>query len=525
METDIKTTRKRKAAATTTDSVLEAGPPADGRSCITAELMGETKYYLPMVPTEWQYFRGLGWIHDSENTLISKYCRRCEVTGLWGFSGRMMRTIYSGTKAYVHPSVTEAPFHWKMCYSTSRVAEQKDMLAVRAGDNKSVWVSRAIALDKSRFETCPLSGDIWNTEHMVHVKYPHTPGLVAYSNYHARKNPEKFSECPKCGYVHERAGFKESTDGHHVCNDCFTTYVLSKIIHKHDYNGYPPIRRSGSTRWLMVNGKPKQVVDECHRLFGVECEVEIHDGCPLNRFELAFNIQKVLGKEFVVMKNDGSLKNHPREHPLWGFEIVTAPADLQEHMARWAELEKAEGFRYLRAWDTTTCGLHIHIGKAYMTTLQIGRIMQFITAKKNRKFIEKVAGRNSEAASRFVDKGLDGGLKPDPDKYCAVNIRPPHTIEFRIFRGTIRHQHIVRNLEFTDAVCSFCHPASRAFHEMKDYRFFLDFCAKNRKAYPYFTKWLGEQEYIPPAKVKPGTEPEPSVEKDTVTDEVAPKWY
>ncbi len=205
--------------------------------------------------------------------------------------------------------------------------------------------------------------------------------------------------------------------------------------------------------------------------------------------------------------------------------MVSAPADLATHRDRWARLEAMDGFKHLRAWDTKTCGMHVHVGKVGLTTLQIGRIMTFVTHKHNRKFITQIAGRDSKAASRFIDKGLDGGLKPDPDKYCAVNIRPVHTIEFRIFRGTIRYQHIIRNLEFCEAVCAFCHPASRSFKDIQNYEAFLRFIAENRKRYPFLAKWMVQQEMIEGPSVAPGSEPMEVVEPVPTETGCQEAWY
>lgn len=504
--------KKSKSSKDNTDAIIAAGPPAD-RMCISCSVFPDS------TPDQWKYYPGAGWVHQDRDVWFLSMYRFCSVTKQWGLSGSFLRTIYGTTKAYVHPSVAKLE-GWSRCDNTQRLAMRDDLVQIHGGGG---MVCKSVAGNKMQYDTCKVSGNLYCRGDLQYYKHPHTPGRTCV----AREiiiSPE-YKECPECGAYHERLGFHKTDNGSSYCNDCWVTKFLSKIIHKHDYKGYPDIKRSGSDRYVMHGGKLVRTIDQSVRLYGVECEVEIHDGSPMNRYQLAESVQNAVGADFVVFKNDGSLTGHARDHPLWGFEIVTAPADMAEHKARWAKLEEAEGFKYLRAWDTATCGLHIHVGKAYMTTLQIGRIMTFITSKKNRKFIEKVAGRNSEAASKFLDKGLDGGIRPDPNKYCAVNNLPEHTLEFRIFRGTIRHQHIVRNLEFVDAVVSFCHPAGRSFSELDRHDTFLSFCASNRKAYPFFTKWLGEQELIPAAKLKPSEEAVESVEKETVTNEVASKWY
>jgi hypothetical protein len=65
-----------------------------------------------------------------------------------------------------------------------------------------------------------------------------------------------------------------------------------------------------------------------------------------------------------------------------------------------------------------------------------------------------LAGRNSERWANFASqpkerfKGID--LKPGRDRgtrYVPVNLRNTHTVEVRIFRGTIRPKRILANLE------------------------------------------------------------------------------
>jgi hypothetical protein len=48
--------------------------------------------------------------------------------------------------------------------------------------------------------------------------------------------------------------------------------------------------------------------------------------------------------------------------------------------------------------------------------------------------------------------------KANGDRYEAVNVTGSETIEFRIFRGSLRYESIMAALEFVNAVLDFCTP-------------------------------------------------------------------
>ncbi len=496
------------------DAKLEAkGPPESGVS------IGGS-IHLPVVITEWKFKPGIGWYHDDDAFYVMEFYRLCEVTQRYYLRALMVQTHDRGgyiNKNHIPPTMA-------MDLGTLRLYPKDELFEVR--DEKNEVAYGQTKFRDHHYMMCQCLGTYHQTALVFRYTRPHTPSWKCVSKVFIRMNPDLFTSCPCCGNVTERAGIVKRDDGDNQCPDCWHKHKTANLIHKHDYIGYPRIISSNPKLKLMVDGRLKSVSDESHRLFGVECEVEITDDSEFDRYQLASNILDVLGEDFVVMKNDGSLNEHNRDSPFWGFEIVSAPADFEVHKRKWAELEKAKGFNYLRAWQTITCGMHVHVGKSSLTTLQIGRILVFINAKENKKFIETVAGRNSKAASRFLeDKRLGDGMRPDPDKYCAVNIRPEHTIEFRIFRGTIRYKHIIRNIEFCDAVCTYCHPAARSLADMRSYRSFIAFCKDNRKLYPTLCHWMENYKYIPARKLPPGVTIEEVVEAMPVTMQSQGKWY
>ncbi len=258
------------------------------------------------------------------------------------------------------------------------------------------------------------------------------------------------------------------------------------------------------------------------RLFGVEAELEFKRPSKIARGKYAKMVQDALTTRFAIIKHDGSLSGTsesqgPGTGGEYGFEIVTGPCDLEKHRAYWPRLVMAERYKDLRAWDTETCGLHVHVSREVLTTLQVGRILMFVNHPDNKQFIQKIAGRNEAKYCKYFPKKPSDSLHPETGDYnekrrVAVNVQNPGTIEFRIFRGTINPKHIIRNIEFCDALCDFAHPASRSFRDSHDPFKFIEFVANARasmvvgnkavsvKKWPLLHDWFVYIEAIPAPK-------------------------
>jgi hypothetical protein len=209
--------------------------------------------------------------------------------------------------------------------------------------------------------------------------------------------------------------------------------------------------------------------------FGVELEVEAgkpkgpvdYSVYESHRCSRAEQVERVLNtpEPFVIIKEDGSLDN--------GFEIVTAPAALNEHRKRWQAF-----FQEVSTLGITTkrsCGMHVHFTRAALTPSHIGRIVQFVTEPQNRKMVVKVAGRQRPEYASLAKKVKEivehdcsanayaciyGSRPPNHhwlkrDRYDAVNITNPNTVEFRIFASTLNRERFFTNLEFVAATIKF----------------------------------------------------------------------
>ena len=193
--------------------------------------------------------------------------------------------------------------------------------------------------------------------------------------------------------------------------------------------------------------KPKPVFfGSADYYFGFELEVEDNNewGCE----DGAQIVVDELG-ERVYIKRDGSLND--------GFEIVSHPHTFEQIKSlNWDFMKRlrAKGFR---SWDTTTCGLHVHISRtAFRKNGKRDEAHELRFQKliyDNGIHVRSIAGRSSSYA-RFNDKGA---LVPKvkfghtADRYEAVNSQNDHTLEVRVFRGSLNPNRVLSAIEFLHA--------------------------------------------------------------------------
>ena len=256
---------------------------------------------------------------------------------------------------------------------------------------------------------------------------------------------DNYTHCCRCGHLlRENEAYYESSDEYDerpYCANCY--YALDKDQSIHDYYYKPE---------AVFHGKGP-------RFFGVELEIDGAGERAANALAL-LNIANRDG-DCAYIKHDGSLNE--------GLEIVTHPMSLDYHRNKmpWAELcRKAASLGYL-SHRTTTCGLHIHVSrKAFGATEQeqdaaIARVLYFFEkhweellkfSRRTPRQLERWAARYGYKEQPmeildFAKKGYHGG------RYTCVNLQNTTTVEFRMFRGTLKPNTIFATLELLDRIC------------------------------------------------------------------------
>lgn len=272
----------------------------------------------------------------------------------------------------------------------------------------------------------------------------------------------------------------------YYCEDCDSQYwdgnghdCSSEFIHSYSYRPAPYF--FGAGRYHL----------------GFELEVESNDNSIRSGAQL---VTDKLGSH-AYLKEDGSLSE--------GFEIVTHPHTLEKYQREfeWDTLRslRREGFR---SWDTSTCGLHVHISRTAFGTEE-GDYHKLILSRQahelrfmkliydNQRQVERIAGRSNNHYAQFSDKGklvdkVKNGNQSD-GRYSAVNTENQETLEVRVFRGSLRKERVLSALEFVTAATEYTRelPVSgknRALSWLK----FTAYVSNNEDTYPNLATIMSE---------------------------------
>ena len=252
---------------------------------------------------------------------------------------------------------------------------------------------------------------------------------------------EHYVVCTHCGEIIEYSNALTDDCGSFYCRYCFE-------------EKYPTERRI-----LNYSYKPEPIFyGDDPRYFGVELEIDKggydHDHAGTIR-DMANSEE-----EHLYIKQDGSLED--------GFELVTHPMTLHYHQHRmpWRKvMDKALDLGYL-SHKTATCGLHIHVNRTSLGDTRedqedtIARIMFFFEAnwEKVLRFSRRTPRQLEQWAKRYGSKAapkeiMDEAKKGSRGRYVCINIMNYHTVEFRVFRGTLKYNTLIAALQFVNTIC------------------------------------------------------------------------
>jgi hypothetical protein len=185
----------------------------------------------------------------------------------------------------------------------------------------------------------------------------------------------------------------------------------------------------------------------------------------------------------MIAKYDGTIS---------GFELVTAPATFPIHK------EEFSNFPFKDQVVTSSDGMHVHIDKSALTTLQIGKLCEWVYNPENLNLLTKIAGRvpGNYCSTGVCEKGILGQLQEHKDglhynvegnHHTAINISRKKTVEIRIFRTPESYEQFMARLEFVKAMVDWTAPGAvdYGFKEFKNANRFLNFVTDSRKVYPH----------------------------------------
>ena len=251
-----------------------------------------------------------------------------------------------------------------------------------------------------------------------------------------------YTECEYCGRtIHlDDACYMDEDDEYPYCRSCYERRSSNEYIHDYNFKPEPIFYGDGN------------------RFFGVELEIDGggHDDSNAEKIADTANLYD----KHIYIKHDGSLND--------GMEIVTHPMTLDYHLDEmpWKDvMRKAVTLGYL-SHKTNTCGLHIHVNRSAFGSSRdeqeecISRVLFFVERfwQELLKFSRRTESQLARWAARYGIKEnpkatLDNAKKNYSGRYTCVNLTNYNTIEFRIFRGTLKFNTLVATLQLVNKIC------------------------------------------------------------------------
>ena len=258
--------------------------------------------------------------------------------------------------------------------------------------------------------------------------------------------------------------------------DALIAWQLANAAPTYGYHETTPIQ---------VHGWPTETAE--HELcFGVELEMEHKRDSATGQRELAValggrngGLPGVAGR--YVLARDGSLNRT-------GVEVITNPYTLDYHRTTfgWDKVLGAVADIGKSGKGTDRCGMHVHMNRAAISALTLGKMLVFVNHPDNTALIERIAQRRSHFAQRIV-KRITEGKAASGQKYESLHIMEK-TIECRIFRGNLRPERVLKNLEFCHSLVTYCSVAG--IRECQGFAGYIAWLAANRGAYKHLVKFL-----------------------------------
>lgn len=250
-----------------------------------------------------------------------------------------------------------------------------------------------------------------------------------------------YGTCERCGRILPEEDLYLEEGDENLCYDCHRQHRSRYAIQDFSYRPTPTFYGDG-------------------KLFmGVELEID-EGGESDNQARKLLEIVNT-DTERIYCKHDGSLND--------GFEIVSHPMTLAYHTEKmpWkAVMDKARQMDY-RSHQARTAGLHIHVNRSALgdnvveQEEVIGRILYFVEKHWDelRAASRRTANQLSQWCNRIGYRSQPKDLLDTAKKnyksfrYVAVNLCNEDTVEFRLFRGTLRYNTFIATLQLVQRIC------------------------------------------------------------------------
>jgi len=218
-------------------------------------------------------------------------------------------------------------------------------------------------------------------------------------------------------------------------------------------------------------------------------------------------------RDKIYAKSDGSLTER-------GIEFVSHPATLAFHMTfmGWKTLiDYCKTHKYKSHDASSSCGLHIHVNRSFFKEAPVWngaaqlanadghsrpahvielKLAAFVHAHHSQ--MTTFARRDSQgyACYKHCSTAKDlKGLHHSPERHDAINFSNAHTIEFRMFKGTLNLETFLATLEFIHAACYFAQETSTLvlLSQHAAWQSFIKYISQSSKTYGHLIATLKRQ--------------------------------
>lgn len=249
---------------------------------------------------------------------------------------------------------------------------------------------------------------------------------------------EEYMTCEACDYTSQDSMNYSDRDGAYYCDDCYSDQ--SGDVHEYSYVPSPVFHGKGTKRF-----------------YGVELEIDDGDG------DVASDLKELSDDEnLFYLKEDGSLGSE-------GVEVVTHPATLKFHEQEmpWQKIINTARDHDYTSHDAGTCGMHVHVSRNSLGDTRRAQeqtidkmliliwkfwpeLVKFSRRREHDMNWCNPAYTPSTIDPKFRKENLD--VAKSKGKYAALNVSPRRTVEFRLFRGTLKRETLLASIQLFDVL-------------------------------------------------------------------------
>ena len=354
------------------------------------------------------------------------------------------------------------------CEDCGCVFPADDVVTVNRGN---IWVCEDCA--DSHYYRCDDCGEYFTRDNVRTDDF----GTVICDDCYDYRD---YTTCYDCGRISRDNYWNDEVDDY-LCGDCERSRNANGAFHEYSYKPEPEFH-------MCDDEKRDGMDDMAIPYFGVELEI---DGGDDHR-DVSEDIQ-ALGLP-VYCKHDGSLDDE-------GVECVTHPCTLayHENVFDWGDLMGTAIEHGYLSHNTTTCGLHIHVNRRCMGDTRAERnrtagnlvLLCLPLWDKLVTFSRRTESRLNDWAKHpepfriipgehyWQDK-REYDLEEQDDetltemalntykdgRYQAVNLTNSSTVEFRLFRGSLKRSTILASIALVNNMVAYAktHTPTECLH-------------------------------------------------------------